>query len=260
MIARFLASWALFSQAYMTAWLIALLLSLIGVLVVARDQIFLGAAISQAATLGIAVALVLNDLLPGEHFAWLRSDSTLALTAVCFAVLAGLLTARRGQTGGESHEALTGWVFLGSASLAILIVAHSPHGLAEVQRLLSSSLIGATHTDVWVFGLCAVGSVVALGAWHRRILLLVGLSLRVSGMLYTFGCLVLPALIAKQCCREVRPLFLIAPLVALSLGALGCVLADATDSPPAQMTVALLSLALMIAWLLRWRRSHARAA
>ena len=66
MIARFLASWALFSQAYMTAWLIALLLSLIGVLVVARDQIFLGAAISQAATLGIAVALVLSDLLPGE--------------------------------------------------------------------------------------------------------------------------------------------------------------------------------------------------
>ena len=75
MIARFLASWDLFSQAYMTAWLIALLLSLVGVLVVARDQIFLGAAVSQAATLGIAVALVLSDLLPGEHFAWLRSDS-----------------------------------------------------------------------------------------------------------------------------------------------------------------------------------------
>jgi ABC-type Mn2+/Zn2+ transport system permease subunit len=288
MIGRFLASWVLFSQVYITAWLLAILLALVGVLVVARDQIFLGAAVSQAATLGIAVALVLSDLLVGEPFAWLRSDRTLAVMAVCFAVLAALLTARRGQTGGESPEALTGWVFLASASLAILIVAHSPHGLAEVQRLLSSSLIGATRTDVWVCGLCAVGTAVALGAWHRRVLLLamdppmalavgmrvpvwtvgltlwlglvIGLSMRVSGMLYTFGCLVLPALIAKQCCREVRPLFLIAPLVALSLGALGCVLADATDSPPAQMTVALLSLALMIAWLLRWRRSHTRAA
>jgi hypothetical protein len=30
------------------------------------------------------------------------------------------------------------------------------------------------------------------------------------------------------------------------------VLADATDSPPAQMTVALLSLALVLAWLMRW--------
>jgi ABC-type Mn2+/Zn2+ transport system permease subunit len=71
-------------------------------------------------------------------------------------------------------------------------------------------------------------------------------------MLYTFGCLVLPALVAKNLCREVRPLFLFAPLVALSTGALGCVLADTTDSPPAQMTVGLLSLALVLAWLLRW--------
>jgi ABC-type Mn2+/Zn2+ transport system permease subunit len=288
MIGRFLASWALFSQVYITAWLIAILLALVGVLVVARDQIFLGAAVAQAATLGIAVALVLSDLLAGEHFAWLRSDSTLAVMAVCFAVLAALLTARRSQTGGESPEALTGWVFLGSASLAILLVAHSPHGLAEVQRLLSSSLIGATRTDVWVFGLCAVGTLVALCAWHRRVLLLamdpamalaagmrvpvwtvgltlwlglvVGLSMRVSGMLYTFGCLVLPALIAKQCCREVRPLFLVAPFVALSVGALGCVFADATNSPPAQMIVALLSLVLMLAWLLRWRRFHTSAA
>jgi ABC-type Mn2+/Zn2+ transport system permease subunit len=200
--------------------------------------------------------------------------------AVSFAVLAALLTTCRGQSGGESHEALTGWVFLGSASLAILVVAHSPHGLAEVQRLLSSSLIGATATDVWVFGIGVLGTLVAFGIGHRRVLLLamdpamavaagmrvtlwtfaltiwlglvVGLSLRVSGMLYTFGCLVLPALVAKNLCREVRPLFVIAPLVALSTGVLGCVLADATDSPPAQMTVALLSLALVLAWLMRW--------
>jgi ABC-type Mn2+/Zn2+ transport system permease subunit len=279
-IARFLSSWELFSHAYMTAWLIGILLSIVGILVVARDQIFLGAAVSQAATLGIAVAMVLGELLSGEQFVWLRSDSALSVMAMSFSVLAALLTTRRGPSAGESHEALTGWVFLGSASLAILVVAHSPHGLAEVQRLLSSSLIGATATDVWVFGIGVIGTVVALGIGHRRILLLamdpalaaaagirvtlwtfaltiwlglvVGLSLRVSGMLYTFGCLVLPALVAKNLCREVQPLFFVAPLVALSTGALGCVLADATDSPPAQMTVALLSLALVLAWLLRW--------
>jgi zinc/manganese transport system permease protein len=282
-ITGFLASWALFSHAYMTAWLSGIVLSLVGVLVVARDQIFLGAAVSQAATLGIAVAMVLGELLPGAYFAWLRADSALSMMAVIFSMLAALCTVRRGQTSSESHEALTGWVFLGSASLAVLIVAHSPHGLAEIQRLLSSSLIGATASDVWVFGLCAAVTVVALSAGHRRILLLamdpamalaagmrvtlwavaltvwlglvVGLSLRVSGTLYTFGCLVLPALIAKNLCREVRPLFLVAPLIALGIGVLGCVLADATDSPPAQMTVALLSLLLVLAWLYRWLRT-----
>jgi ABC-type Mn2+/Zn2+ transport system permease subunit len=284
-IGRFLASWALFAHAYVTAWLIGIVLSLLGVLVVARDQIFLGAAVSQAATLGIALALVLGDVLPAAHLAWLRSDSVLSVMAVSFAVLAALLTARRSQSGSSSHEALTGWVFLGSASLAVLLVAHSPHGLAEIQRLLSSSLIGATASDVWVFGVCTAGTVVALGVAHRRVLLLVmdpamalaagmrvtlwavgltlwlglvvGLSLRVSGTLYTVGCLVLPALVAKNLCREVRPLWLVSPLVALSIGVLGCVLADATDAPPAQMTVALLSLTLMLAWLLRWLRRSA---
>lgn len=285
-MARFLASWALFSHAYITAWLIGILLSLVGVLVVARDQIFLGAAVAQAATLGIAVALVLSDLLPEDQLAWLRSDRALSVMAVSFAVLAALLTVHRRQGDGESPEALTGWVFLASTSLAILMVAHSPHGLAEVQRLLASSLIGATASDMWLFGVCVAGTVVALCLGHRRVLLLamdpvmalaagmrvtlwavaltvwlglvVGLSLRASGTLYTFGCLVLPALIAKNLCREVRPLFLVAPLIALSTAALGCVLADATDSPPAQMTVALLSMGLAITWLIRWLRHRTR--
>jgi ABC-type Mn2+/Zn2+ transport system permease subunit len=74
-------------------------------------------------------------------------------------------------------------------------------------------------------------------------------------MLYTFGCLVLPALIAKNVCREVRPMFLVAPVVAVATGAVGFMLANHYDFPPAQMTVALLSFLLMVAWLLpRMRR------
>jgi len=278
-IGQFLASWPLFAQVYLTAWLIALVLSLVGVLVVARDQIFLGAAMSQSATLGIALALIGSSALP-----WLRFDSLPAILAVGFSVLAAVLTAWQGDQRHDSHEARTGWVFLASSSGAILIVAHSPHGLAEIQRLLSSSLIGATTTDVWMFGVCALGTIVALTVWHPQVLLLaldpamglaagmrmprwhtalmlwlglvVGLSIRASGMLYTFGCLVLPALIAKNLCREVRPLFIVAPCIAVSLAGIGCVLADATDSPPAQMTVALFSLALALVWLIRWWRVH----
>lgn len=288
MIAGFLASWSLFYQAYLTAWLIGLLLSFVGVLVVARDQIFIGAAVSQAATLGIALGMVVRDFLPGEHLPWLHADSFLSCMAVAFSILAALLTAHRSQAGRESHEATTGWVFLGSASLAILIVAHSPHGLAEIQRLLSSSLIGATATDIWIFGGGVLGTVLVLSVAHRRVLLFamdpamatavgmrvpvwatgltvwlgltVGLSLRVSGVLYTFGCLVLPALVAKNLCREVRPLFLVAPLIAVGTGGVGCVLADASDSPPAQMTVAFLSLALIVAWCVRRLRQRAGTA
>ena len=161
--------------------------------------------------------------------------------AVIFSILAASITGRGGETGKESHEAITGWVFLISASLSILIVSHSPHGLEEIHRLLSSSIIGATAADIWSFSLLTFLTVFLILLLYRKILLFtldpsmasaigmkmkiwslatsawlglaVGLSIRASGMLYTFGCLVLPALVAKNLCREVRHMFLVAPVV-----------------------------------------------
>jgi len=287
MIESFLSSWALFHNTYLAGWLIGLLLSLVGVLVVARDQIFLGAAVSQASTLGIALAMWIGAWSAAHSLSWFRSDAFLSLMAVAFSVLAALITGPGGETAGESHEALTGWVFLASGSLSILIVSHSPHGLEEIHRLLASSIIGATGEDVWAFGALAGLTALAIWAAHRRLVLFamdpvmaaavgmrttrwaalasgclglaVGLSIRTSGMLYTFGCLVLPALVAKNLCREVRPMFVVAPVVAVGTGAVGFVLANHYDFPPAQMTVALLSLLLMVAWLVpRMRRRAMR--
>lgn len=279
MIHDFLASWTLFHNTYLAGWLISLLLSVVGVFVVARDQIFLGAAITQASMLGIALGMWFSSIVAVGAFPWLRSEGFLVLMAVLFSVMAALITAGRSEAGGESREGITGWVFLVSSSLSILLVAHSPHGLQEIHRLLSSSIIGATDVDVWAFGALVGFTFVFVGATQRRLLLLaldpamaeavgmrasrwaaviagwlgltVGLALRSSGMLYTFGCLVLPALFAKNVCREVRSMFLVAPLVALGTGMVGFVLAHHYDYPPAQMTVALLGFTLIIAWLLR---------
>jgi ABC-type Mn2+/Zn2+ transport system permease subunit len=282
MIGEFLISWNLFHNTYVVGWLIALLLSLVGVLVVARDQIFIGAAVSQASTLGIALAMWIASAAGTTEASWLRSNGFVSVMAITFSVLAALITAGGGEAGEESREAITGWVFLASASLAILVVAHSPHGLSEILRLLSSSIIGATAGDVLVFGGLSALTVLILWRTYRRALLLVldplmaaatgmritwwtacisawlglavGLSIRVSGMLYTFGCLVLPALIAKNLGREVRPMFVVAPVVAVGTATVAFVLANHYDYPPAQMTVALLSSLLMLSWGLRWVR------
>lgn len=280
MIQDFLLSWELFHNTYLTGWLIGLLLSLVGVLVVARDQIFLSAAVAQASTLGIAAGLWTGSAIAVPPLAWLHSDAFLSLMAVAFAIIASLIAARNSKAGQESAEAITGWVFLISASGAILLLSHSPHGLEEIHRLLSSSLIGATQTDLWVFTGLLILTVLGLTVYHRPILLLVldptmaralgmritpwlmmlaawlgltaGLSLRVSGMLYTFGCLVLPALAAKNVCREVRAMFIAAPLLALGTAVVGYVLANYYDYPPAQLTVVLLCLLVAAAWV--WRR------
>lgn len=282
MIASFLDSWELFQFMYLSGWLLAFLLSMLGVLVVARDQIFIGVAVSQASTFGIALGLRLMAATGLSQVAGFHPDAFLSCMAVAFAILAALLTARRQTVGQgnsythESHEALTGWVFLCASSVAILLVAHSPHGLEEVQRLLSSSLIGATAFDVWLFGgLCVVTLLTVVGLRRKVMLfaldpsmmtavgmrtvwwtlgaaawlgLLVGVSMRVSGLLYTFGTLVLPALIAKNLCQEVKMLFCVAPVIAVGVSIIGFVLANYFDYPPAQMTVALLSLTLALTW------------
>jgi len=278
-IQDFQQSWALFHNVYLVGWSIALLLSLIGVLVVARNQIFLSAAVAQASTLGVAVGMWVAGWGISGHIAWLESDGWLSVLAVVFAIISTLFTSRNGSATGNSAEAVTGWVFLVSASVAILLMAHSPHGLEEVHRLLLSSIIGASRHDVWIFGGLLLLSVLLIATLHRRILLFAldpvmataagmnvrgwglmtsgwlglgaGLSMRASGMLFTFGCLVLPALIAANLCREVRTMFLVAPLVALLSASTGFVLANYYDYPPAQLIVALMCLLLALTWIVR---------
>jgi ABC-type Mn2+/Zn2+ transport system permease subunit len=74
---------------------------------------------------------------------------------------------------------------------------------------------------------------------------------------YAFGCLVIPALVAKNLCREVRPMFAVAPAIAGCAGIVAFVLANAYDYPPGQIAVALLASLLPIAWMIRVARERA---
>jgi len=284
MIHEFFQSWDLFANTYLAGWMIALLLAMGGVTVVARDQIFIGAAVAQSSTFGIALAMVAGGWIGGV----INEHHLAPVMAVLFAIGAAVLTARTGRIGRESHEAVTGWVFLAASAGAILLVAHAPHGLDEVQRLLASSIIGASGADVIVFTALTVFTAVAIALSHRTLRLLVmdeqtaavlgvrvqlwnlamavwlglalGLSLRTSGMLFTFGCLILPALTAKSVCRRVAPMFVVAPIVSLGAGVMAFVLANHYDLPPAQTDVALLSVCGLFAWGLRRIRFEARDA
>jgi zinc transport system permease protein len=277
LIEGFIASWSLFHNAYLSGWLIGLLLSLIGVLVVARDQIFIGAAVSQASLLGIAVGILVGSWITLDEQSWWRSDVFHSVMGGLFAVLAALFTTRGNKTGGqETHEAITGWVFLFAVSGSILLMAHSPHGLEEVNRLLSSTIIGATRTDVWTFTILTIVTGVTLALSYRRVLLLImdsemaqavglrvglwdsilsiwlgtviGFAIHVAGVIYTFASLVLPALVAKNLCREMRSLFFVAPVVSFGSGVAAFVLADYYDFPPGQMATASLCVLLLLAW------------
>src|SRR6185295_13468873 len=98
---------------------------------------------------------------PLREFEWLKSDAFLSALAVVGSILAALFTARGGSAGRDTNEAITGWVFLAAGSLSILVVQHSPHGVEEVHKLLSSTLIGTSESEVWFLG----GYTLVLGAF-----------------------------------------------------------------------------------------------
>jgi ABC-type Mn2+/Zn2+ transport system permease subunit len=286
-ITSFLASWGLFQNTYLAGCAIAVLLSLVGVWVVARDQIFLGIAVSQASALGIATALWLGGSALAAGLGGLHTDGLAAALAVCAAVATALVTAGEPGEGEESAEAITGWIFLLAASLPVLMLAHSPHGLEELHRLAFSTLLGASRADLVVLSVLAVVTLASALALHRPLLLLaldpeaaaaaglpsralraavavwlgacVGLSMRVSGMLFTFGCLVLPPLIAKNLALEMRTVVWLSPALALAAAVPGFVLAHHFDTPPAHMTVALLCAGLAGGWALARARRRREA-
>ncbi|MEC7882375.1 MAG: metal ABC transporter permease [Verrucomicrobiota bacterium] len=268
MILEFLESWTLFSRTYISALLIGASLSLMGVVVVARGNIFVAAAVAQASMLGVALSLFFGIGQP-------------VLSAVFCSVGASLLIARKHQEGGAStSEEMTGWIFLVGGSFSVLLLARMPYGLKEIQSLFSSSIIGASSSDIIVFGILLFIFVGFLVIWSRRLTLYLsdpvmasavgsniflwsigiasslglatGLAIRSSGMLFTFGAMVLPAQMAKIICRNISGMFLVAPVVALLSIMFGLVLGNYYDLPPAQTVVALMCFLLLVTWIFRW--------
>ncbi|HNY12549.1 MAG TPA: iron chelate uptake ABC transporter family permease subunit [Candidatus Wallbacteria bacterium] len=282
MINEFILSWQLFKYTYLAGWSIGLLLSLLGVLIVARDQIFIGAAISQASALGISLALVILPAVSGIIPEYLHECLIVAM-AVIFSIAASWLTSNKNLVA-DSHEAVTGFVFLACSSLSVILVSKSPHGTEEINRLLSSSIIGATIGDVSCFAALFLVTALTLRFLWRHFTLIaidnemafsigiptslynlafsiwlglaLGLSIRVSGMLFVFGGLVLPALAAKNFSHDIKRMFILSPIISLISNILAFVFANYYDYPPAQISVAFLSFILMSAWFIKiFRRS-----
>ncbi|MCC6670524.1 MAG: metal ABC transporter permease [Planctomycetes bacterium] len=282
MIAQdFATAWQLFGPAWLAGWLVAVYLGIAGVPLVARGHAFLGAAVAQTAALGVAIALLLGATMEHAHDELFDGETVLTLAAIAFATLAALATGT-GGSGRAAREGVTAWLYLASASLTVLLVANHPLGTEEVKHVLGLSVLGAGPVDAAVAGVLAVATLsiallrrdqlalvamdpvmaAAVGVPVRRLSaatsawigLGIGFAIHASGLLYAFGCLVLPALAAARACRTVRAMFWVAPLFALAGTLPGFLLAHATDLPPGHVAVALLAALVPLAGARRWRR------
>lgn len=273
--------WDLFGWSYVAALGAAVVLGFLGVVVVTRGQVFLAAAVAQASLLGLAL---------DARWGWGQPMAC----AVVISGLAAMVMARSGRGRGVlGPEEAGGWLFLVCASLTPLVLAGQPVGLREIQALMSSSILGAEASDavvMLVLAMMAVGVGMVAG---RKLVLLVtdptmaaavgmgvglwwtglavgvglttGLCLQQQGMLFTFGCLVLPPLVARNVSATTARMFWMSPLVGVVGTVAGLGVAHRVDLPPGQTIVALLGGTLVLVWGVRHllsflgRRSHSSA-
>jgi ABC-type Mn2+/Zn2+ transport system permease subunit len=271
-----LIAWTLFHDAILAAVLLGCLPPLCGIVLLLRQQVFLSAAVGQAATLGIALGLSFG----------LRVDGAQALVlAIAAGALTTVLAMRALSTGGPQLESTSAWLFLLGGGLSVLLASHDPHGLEEVKKLTLSSLLGVTSVHVAIAAAALLATVLALLRWRHRVVLwatdpvtaqvhgsppfaydlavggwigaCTGFAIHATGLLFAFGATVLPVLAARQACRSLRAVWWCAPLLggAGTLIALAIAHQESVDLPPGQSAVALLCALVLLAG--PWQRAAA---
>ena len=270
--------------------LIGLVCPLVGTFLVLRRLIFMGVALPQISSCGIAFAFALHawHLVPHLEDS---SENALALGGSTVFTLAALfiLTLMQRRSGGLAEARIgTAYVLAGAAS--ILLLVKNPYGEHGLLDRLRGEIIAVSNTDLIMtavaFGIVAVLLVVfrkefilvsydpemaitlrknVLG-WDTLLFLLIGLTISMAvlsvGPLVTFGFLLIPPLIARAVARNMRQLAVIGCVVGVVSALVGFCLAIRWDVPAGPTDVALLGVIYLLVsggkLLIRWVRSSRR--
>jgi zinc transport system permease protein len=262
----FEASWALYRDPVECGVVAGAVLGMLGVFVVLRRAVFVTAAVSQSAALGVALAFLLGIYLgftpPPVLCAFL-----LALGAT------GVLALGRPSTR-LPREAIVGLLYVGASALAVLVGDRIAQEAEDITAILFGTAVLVRPQDLLAVLAVSLLVVVALGALYRglvfagfdpdgariqglpvaRIELLlwtlvaleVSVTTRAIGALPVFAFSVLPAMAGLRACNRLSHAVLLAGLCGGVSGGLGYLSAFMLRFPvgAAQACVAALSLLL----------------
>lgn len=259
---------ALFSESILGALIVAVGCSIVGVFLVLRRIVFVGAALAQLSSAGVALAILLQSL--GWSLAFITDPLVLSFAVT----LAGTsFFGLRASTDDLPPDAGLGVVFVVAGAIAVLFLARSAQAdiydlffggdvllIPGEQVLTLAAVIGPVllvyyflskeflfvsfddemaatlgfHITRWNVGLFATFGIV------------ITLSIRTVGVLLAFAYLVLPALIGLLVGEHLKRVFLGALLSAV-LGTLaGFVASVYLDLPSGATIIATLGLLLLI--------------
>ncbi|NIV28753.1 MAG: iron chelate uptake ABC transporter family permease subunit [Anaerolineae bacterium] len=260
--------------------LVALPCALLGVLVVLRREVFVGAALAQVASLGGVIGLCLaagHEMCAHGHSVGEILPRATALGAAVIAAVG--LSSQRGERR-LSREASIGILYAGTAALAILVVATRATlhrevlsllfgnvltmtisrdeliilGVVALLVLLSVVLLGRRFLLVSLDPAMAAGAGISVRGWQSLLLGLVGgvvaFSILEAGALVVFALLVIPASGALLVARSMRMAYLLAAILGVGSALVGVTISYLADWPtgPAVIVTSLVPLLVLVIW------------
>jgi len=263
----------LFREALYGALVIALACSAVGVYVVLRRIVFVGAALAQLSSAGIALALWLGGL----GLALGVATHPLAMSLIM--TLAGALFFGAGGARGRiPQDATIGVTYAVAAAAGILLIAKAATGEAH-DIFLQGNILGITRADTLV--LLAVSVPVLLvhvafykeflfvsfdretartlgyrvNGWNLFLYLTIGLviafSMQFAGVLLVFNFLVIPAVTGLLVSRSMAGTFFWSVASALLAALIGFTLSVPFDLPSGPAIIAVSGALAFLAWLVR---------
>ena len=264
----------LFKDALYGALVIALACSVLGVYVVLRRIVFVGAALAEISSAGIALALWLSGRgLGGE----------LTHHPVVFSLLFGLAGALFFSVGhtpraGVPPDATIGVTYAVAAAVGILLIAKATVGEAH-DIFLQGNILGITRTDTFVLLAIAIPVLLAHAVFYKEFLfvsfdretartlgfavtgwnallyftlgLVIAFSMQFAGVMLVFNFLVLPAVTGLLLARSMAGIFTIAIGSAIIAAIVGFTLSVPFDLPSGPAIIAASGVIAAVAWLAR---------
>ena len=244
-----------------TSVLVGFACPLIGVFLVMRRLVFMGVALPQISSTGVAIALSLPLWLGfplTDHGA--HSAHALAfLGATTFSLVAILVLAFLDRRGRGQPEGRLGTAYAVAAAVSMVLLAKNPYGEIGWLDMMKGEVITISNFDLSLTAATLSLVLTALGLWYKELLLvsfdrvlamtlgkrvvwwdvllyvLIGLTVSMAvlsvGPLIAFGFLLIPALTAHLVARTMRQFTTLASLVGGVVAFLGFWIAYQYDLP-----------------------------
>jgi ABC-type Mn2+/Zn2+ transport system permease subunit len=263
----------LFREALYGALVIGIACSVIGVYVVLRRIVFVGAALAELSSAGIALALWLE----GQSMMLGLATHPIAL-ALMLTIGGALFFGAGGGRGRIPPDATVGVTYAVAGAAGILLISKAAVGEAH-DIFLAGNILGITRTDTLVLMAVTIPVLIIHTAFYKEFLfvsfdretartlgyninvwnlllyftlgVVIAFAMQSAGVMLVFNFLVLPAVTGLMVSRSMAGVFLWSVVSALVAGLIGFTLSVRFDLPTSPAIIAVSGALVLIAFLVR---------